>query len=692
MQPQLRRLRTGLVATTAAAVGLAVAMPSGAVAAPAGASVKGAAKAHVNAVPSWTHTATNTGAVSDATRLRLTAVLQLKDAAGAQKLALAVSDPKNTLYRHFVTPSAWRKAYAPTDKQVASVTTWLKGHGFAVTAVPANGRYVSFTGTAAQAEAAFSTTIDGFIRSGSAVMANTKPVTLPKSLVGVVAGLTGLDTSARAVTDRTTGDTRAKAVAVAAATATPAVAVPADELPPPEPVFRNSGPCSTYYNARPAFGFVDPLKDRLFYVNCGYKPAQLRGAYGLDFNLANGIDGRGATVAVVDAYASPNILSDAQTYSSLNDPSHPFRSYQLIQNLPLTFTDTELCGGSGWYGEETLDVEAVHAMAPGAKILYMGAQSCYDADLSAAINTVVDNGLAQVITNSYGEPEQYDTDTAAIIESLQTELQAAAEGISIMFSSGDSGDEVDNTGLRQTDSPASDPYVTAVGGTALAVGATKNWEREIGWGTGIAPLVGNTFPLPAVHQSGGGGGTSRIFDQPAYQAGVVPTKIAKSNGSPTPMRVVPDVALDADPQTGMLVGETQTFPDGSAHYSQYRIGGTSLSSPLLAGLVASDEQALGGALGFLNPLLYFLNGTDAFHDVKDGTAITAGVVRVNFANSFDASEGLVTSLRTFNQTQSIYTRKGYDDVTGVGTPGGTNFLFDVLSLFGGHRVKHTPAK
>jgi subtilase family serine protease len=132
----------------------------------------------------------------------------------------------------------------------------------------------------------------------------------------------------------------------------------------------------------------------------------------------------------------------------------------------------------------------------------------------------------------------------------------------------------------------------------------------------------------------------------------------------------------------MLVGQSQSFPDGSIKDGEYRIGGTSLSSPLLAGLVAVYDQAPGGPLGFLNPLLYQLNGSSAFHDVNDGTAVTTGVVRVDYANGFDASNGLITSLRTENQTGTIWTRKGYDDVTGVGTPNGYNFLLAIAGLNG----------
>lgn len=129
----------------------------------------------------------------------------------------------------------------------------------------------------------------------------------------------------------------------------------------------------------------------------------------------------------------------------------------------------------------------------------------------------------------------------------------------------------------------------------------------------------------------------------------------------------------ADPNTGFLVGQSQSFPDGSIKYSEYRIGGTSLSSPLFAGVTAIADQWNQGSLGFLNPKLYSLAGTAAFHNVKS-KGVTDGVVRVDFINGLDASGGLRTSLRTLNQTGSIKTTVGYDDVTGVGSPNGLDFI------------------
>jgi subtilase family serine protease len=132
--------------------------------------------------------------------------------------------------------------------------------------------------------------------------------------------------------------------------------------------------------------------------------------------------------------------------------------------------------------------------------------------------------------------------------------------------------------------------------------------------------------------------------------------------------------MDADPQTGMLIGETQTFPDGTAKYSEYRIGGTSLASPLYAGVEAIADQAAGRSHGFVNPSIYRLYGTSALRDVVP-PATPKAVVRVNYNNSIDGSDGTTPILRSLDdEAQSIHTAAGWDTITGVGTPNGLTYL------------------
>jgi subtilase family serine protease len=156
---------------------------------------------------------------------------------------------------------------------------------------------------------------------------------------------------------------------------------------------------------------------------------------------------------------------------------------------------------------------------------------------------------------------------------------------------------------------------------------------------------------------GAGGGVSRLFDEPAYQL---------SAGLNLSGRGVPDVAALADPQMGLLVGQTQTFPDGT-HYDEYRIGGTSLASPIFAGLMALADQKAGHPHGFANPLFYA--NPSAFYDVL---SVKTAVARRNYVNGVDATNGTADFLRTFDDysgSPTQHTNTGWDNVTGLGTPG-----------------------
>jgi subtilase family serine protease len=209
--------------------------------------------------------------------------------------------------------------------------------------------------------------------------------------------------------------------------------------------------------------------------------------------------------------------------------------------------------------------------------------------------------------------------------------------------------------------------VTSVGGTTLGVGANNNYLFETGWGTKKSTWNGTAWSpkAPGNWIYGAGGGVSQLFAEPSYQQGVVPASVFTAQGRTG--RAVPDIAAIADPNTGYLIGETQTFPDGTAKYSEYRIGGTSLASPIVAGIMALANQAAGHPLGFANPLLYSLAGSSSFTDVTNPSS-TVAMVRVDFVNSVNTSNGTTASLRTANQTLSLVTTPGWDDVTGLGSP------------------------
>lgn len=595
----------------------------------------------VGSVPSWATSANFKTSATPSDSVGFRVYLGWNNPTQVEAFAQSVSDPKSSSYRHFLTPQQFRQQFAPSQAAVGAVQSWLRSQGFTIEYTPANNHYVSAEGTVAQAAAAFNTTFGLYSVNGLTLRAPSSLISVPASLTGVE-GVIGLDDSAQLVHSN--------------------VAVESDAAP--SPAFVSAQPCSTYWGQNPAVGFTNPYgKDVLPYAPCGYTPQQVKGAYGI-----TGYDGAGQSVAIIDAYASPTIQQDLDRWSA-NRGMPSTKITQIV--APGTYNHPEAGmkqDPQGWYGEETLDVEAVHGMAPSANIVYVGAPNNFQ-DLDAALNHVVDRHLASIVTNSYG----FNTELLppGFIKPYEdTILQGVAEGIGIYFSSGDNSDESRVDGYRSTDWPASSPYVTAVGGTSLAVGADNNYLFETGWGTTTRNWAGSSWSgtSPGNWLYGAGGGVSRLFAGPSYQEGVVQASVFAAQGRTG--RAVPDIATIGDPNTGYLIGQTQTFPDGSVKYSEYRIGGTSLSSPILAGIMALADQAAGQAHGFANPAFYGLAGSEALNDIVNPDS-TVAVVRTNYANGVDASAGLLYRLRTMNQTLSLQTTEGWDDVTGVGTPTGS---------------------
>jgi subtilase family serine protease len=586
-----------------------------------------------------------------------------RNQAGLASYATAVSTPGNALYGHYLTPSQVRAAYGPTSAQVSAVQNWLTENGLTVTNVKDEmGGYVEVTGSVQEAVKAFGATFGMFKGpDGKKDRAPVQAATAPAGVAGDVLTVSGLDTANH-------------------------FAKPTDELPPPGPNYWVAPPCSQYYGQKIATDKPSAYGAKQPYTNCGYTPRQIRGAYGVS---QSGMTGKGVTVAIVDAYASPTMPGDANQYAAATGDK-PFAPGQYTQNLPSNFTLTapDECDAAGWYGEQTLDIEAVHGMAPDANVVYVGAASCTDYDLGDALSLIVSNHLASIVSDSWGDI----ADQESLLPVYEQLFRAgAAEGIGFFFSSGDSGYEspAEDPGsdMTQTDYPAESPNVTSVGGTSLAIGKNNNYEFETAWGTLLDPLAANgkswQFPPPGVYpdyyDGSGGGGVSSDFTQPSYQKGVVPDSLATRlpNGTinATPMRVEPDVAALADPSTGILVGQTTLQPDGTSFaFSLSRIGGTSVACPVFAGIEADAQQAAGHVLGFANPAIYQRYGTSAFRDVTDhplGPGYLAEV-RNNYTDPSTKTGPLITYLRTLGingeGTAALPAVKGYDDATGVGSP------------------------
>ncbi|HEX3965158.1 MAG TPA: S53 family peptidase [Trebonia sp.] len=650
-----------------------------------------------------------------------------RDAAGLSAYAAAVSTPGNRLYGHYLTAKEALARFAPTAAEAKAVESWAKGAGLKAGAVTSGaGAYVQVTGSAAAIATAFTVKF-GMYKDGKATYrAPAQAASIPGSIASDVLTVSGLDSAKDQMK-------------------------PNDTLPPAPANYFVAPYCSTYYAQKVAagqYGTVPGTTTKIPTVNgkaqpwtnCGYTPQQIRGAYNVN---GSGETGKGVTVAVVDAYASPTMASDANQYAAwaranggskaLDKPFAPGQYKQVLLGDTDGWTQTaaDECDASGWYGEESLDVESVHGMAPNANVTYVGAVSCEDTDLGNALAYIVDNHTANIVTDSWGEPA--DDSTLSSVYDSTFEL-GATEGIGFFFSAGDSGYEDPNyedaTDKVEVDYPDSSPWVTSVGGTSLAIGASNNYESETSWGTILDPLAVSSNGksswaytpadttdevLNGYWDGSTGGGVSATYTQPWYQKGVVPKQLATTEVVTTPvsyqgslfgydeslttvntqMRVTPDVSALADPSTGTAVGETLLGTDGKTYgFYVSRIGGTSLASPVFAGIEADAEQAAGHPIGFANPAIYSLAkapGVQAFHDVTDhpGGASALYEVRSNYTNPDTKELPLVTYLRrlgvngidaTLNVPASatvtipltvrsaLTATKGYDDGTGVGSP------------------------
>jgi subtilase family serine protease len=602
-----------------------------------------------------------------------------RKASGLAAFAKAVSTPGSAQYGHFLSAAQLQAQYGPDASEAQAVSQWATGQHLSVAeVVPGIGGYVKVTGSATAVANAFGVTFGSYRLHGATVRAPEAAASLPTSIAGDVVAVTGLDSATHLMK-------------------------PAGMLPPPPQNYFVAPECSQYYGQKfatqvPGTTTAIPAVDGKAqpWTNCGYTPAQIRGAYHVG---ASGETGKGVTVAVVDAYASPTMLADANEYAGVTGDK-PFAAGQYNEVLlggksqwTNTGTGSKGCGASGWYGEESLDVESVHGTAPDAHVTYVGAASCYDSDLLAALSYIVNNHTASIVTDSWGEPYDASNTQAAYDAVFQA---GAAEGIGFFFSSGDSGYEdptYEDGGSNQiqADYPTSSPWVTSVGGTSLAIGKSNNYEFETAWGTVLDPLTtsssgsawlftppGTSSDFKSWYDGSGGGGVSTAYDQPSYQQGVVPSSLATQvpeGSTTTPMRVIPDVSALADPSTGFLVGETLFGPNKSPEqFYLSRIGGTSLASPTFAGIQADAQQAAGHALGFANPAIYALakaNGTNhAFNDVVSHTGVYE--VRSNYTDPYNETLPLVTYLRDLgvNGTgaSALVATSGYDDATGVGSP------------------------
>jgi len=593
------------------------------------------------------------GALADATPLRRMVLLLQRSPeqeSALEQLIDQQQDKTSSIYHQWLTPETYGAAFGPTDRDLASVTTWLSSHGFTGIQVNAARTRIEFNGSAGMVHAAFGASMHRYAHQGTQRFANSSDPTIPAALAPVVAGIASLNNFPRRAASHKVGNFRHDP-ATGRTTRMP----------------DQTQPAST---TNPAFTINDGGKDLY-----GVTPYDFATIYNLIplWNASSPIDGTGQTIAIV-----------GQTDINPAD----FVSFRKLFNLPLgntaTSTGTEYLniiyngpnpGVTGDEGEADIDTQWSGAVAKGATIDYVvsqGTEVMQGTDLSAIY--IVDNNLAPVMSYSYGQCELFlGTSGNAFYKNLWQ--QAAAQGITVLVPSGDSGAAgCDKAGIAGASDGlainglASTPYNIAVGGTdfympngggaywksannAGTEASAKGYVPETPWNESCTNSVFNTSGIfsgqtpeqvcnngAAVGQGlltvvGAGGGPSACiqannssascrggYPKPSWQSGA---------GVPADgVRDIPDVSFFSGAGffgAFYVVCQQSTNADDqpcgitAPAYDFAGYGGTSVSTPAFAGILSLVNQKTGSRQGNANYVLYNL----ASQQSKGGIACTS---------------------------------------------------------------------
>ena len=575
------------------------------------------------------------------------------------------------------------RLYGPASADVAALAAALRAQNLSVEAIPGDDDALRITGTASAIAASFGTALHSFRKDGVISVAPVSTPVFKGEHADMIAGITGLGSTRMApYFKRPLGAARS---------------VSPGTIANPDALFTNS--CfrkdKTLSYSRFSLGGVTTgtYTGPEYVANgavqgsklCGYTPAQIAGHYHLNAAYAKGLTGKGQTIVLVEAYGSPSIFADANVFAAkFGLPALTAQNLAIVQPDGTSATNPYK---TDWPVETSLDVEWAHAIAPDAKIVIVEAPSDDSTELAYALHYAIKNQLGTIISNSYGYDE-YASGTVVAQAFNTIARQAAAQGIAVNVSAGDSGDIGLGTPFGAASIPADSPYATAIGGTSLNV-PSDNGPVDSVWGTTVtflASIEGVSNP-PGIEgfQSGTGGGESNIFAMPKWQ---------QQAALPGAGRQLPDISAVADPQTGGIVALPNT--DGTASVLTV-IGGTSLASPVFSGIWALAQQQAGSTLGQAAPIIAALHGkglVDIVPVVASNDTLSAVVTHAGTTTTYDPATllGLNTTQPTgfvgtstiqtlssaydlsFGADSSLMAAPGWDTATGWGEPDGLAFI------------------
>ncbi len=624
--------RRNLAAAVAAATAVAVIPAAGAVAATSG--TDGRTVLPNSGTPQAKGLALH-GAPATSKKMTFTLQLPLRNQGLAKHLAATGV---------VLSPSQYRAYFSPSAKRMHKVTKWAKKQGFSVVDSSRMSGQVTVRSSVAHVNSAFKVTMHRASLDGVSGLAVNKAPSVPTSLG--LSGVAGLNSVHRMRTNHIEQPSFGRALAKKSAHAGGL----GQHVTPLAGGTDGSRSCAKYWGEH-----LYPKSKKYnneSNVMCGYTPADLQKLYG-----AQAYKSTAPKLGILLWNNNPDERSQTNTYMKKYDFKTLAKAKYHV--TAAKYSNNPACGSG--LGEQDLDVQSTHAIAPNASIYYYGAASCLDGDLTAMLQKAVDAHKVTTLSMSFGTSSDAGMTKADKNAWDRPLLQAHLTGISVFASTGDSGDNSrgSDDGKKHVGEPASSYYLTAVGGTSAGMKKNGSMGALAGWEDGFysqeSPTSTN-FPDITSEEDvyGAGGGVSETWTRPAWQKGHVDYK--------GKMRAVPDIGAVADPFTGYTIYSMNNVTNKLAYQT---FGGTSLASPVMAALVGLGKQAHHYKVGNIAPKLYQLAGTSA---IKDVNAPNKAGVYYPFSNG----QGVVIGFDTHHQ--SLVTNKGWDNVTGVGTPNGAAFI------------------